>query len=709
MGASLVLAPSLATPTLAQTWTEITPAGGPTGIELHGYGSTNIAHYDQANNRLIVFLPRSYGFGEPGISPDQTSDIWILTNANGLGGAPAWMKLATSGTPPAIHNTPSVIYDTAVNRLIVYGGGFFHTSPALSGVFMLTNANGLGGTPVWTQVSVTNPQARLEHSAVYDSQGNRMIAFGGHFAFWGTDQNDTRILINADGIGGPSTWTTLSPSGPAPGARGQHTAIYDRANNRMMIFGGQHLVSNSPCCALPHYNDVWVLTGANGLGETPSWIQQTPTGNSPPPRGYHSAVYDPIINRMIVYGGGAWNQAAQDYTLLSDLWQLSNANGLGGTSTWTQLSQSGTSPGPNFAHGAAFDAANQRMIIFGGINESGYHNRVWVLDFTPTTCIAPAAGMVSWWTGDSTASDIQGTSEGTLQGGASYEPGVVDQAFDLDGVNDLVQVPDHSSWHFGTGNFTIDLWVRFRSLKIDNPLVSNDEGPGSRNKWIFWVTSNNLNFHINTSTGDSSGVSAPFVPVTNTWYHVAVTKSGIIYTFYMNGHAIGSATNLQIIPDVDASLNIGEAEGQYHTDGLIDEVEIFNRALTDSEIQAIYNAGSAGNCRPANHAPTASAGPDQTIEATGPAGAAVTLSGSGTDPDADILSYSWSEGDAPLGIGRTGSPTLSLGQHTVTLTVSDGKGGMSTDVVVVNVVDTTLPTASSNFSPSAEWERLEQH
>ena len=387
----LMFALSLPRLAAAQTWTELTPVGGPSGDELHGVFIANIAHYDQTNNRLIVFLPRSFGFGGEGIPPGTTSDVWILTNANGLGGTPTWIKLITTGTPPAIHNSPSVAYDSGTNKLIVYGGAFFHTSPALDGVFVLTNANGLGGTPVWSQVSVTPPQPRLEHSAVYDPQSNRMIAFGGHFAFFGTDQNDTRILSNADGTTGPSSWATLSIPGPHPGIRGEHAATYDQTNNRMTIFGGQNLVSNSPCCNIPQYNDVWVLLNANGLGGSPTWVQQMPTGSAPSSRSFHSAVYDSANNRMIIFGGGAWNQTEQGFILLGDLWQLSNANGLGGTPVWTELSQSGALPGPNRSHGAAFDVINQRMIVFGGFKQSGNHNQVWVLDLNSSVNHPPTA------------------------------------------------------------------------------------------------------------------------------------------------------------------------------------------------------------------------------------------------------------------------------------------------------------------------------
>src|SRR5207253_6671967 len=76
-------------------------------------------------------------------------------------------------------------------------------------------------------------------------------------------------------------------------------------------------------------------------------------------------------------------------------------------------------------------------------------------------CISPPSNMVSWWPADGNANDIQGSSNGILQSGATFGAGKVGQAFSFDGVNDFVSVPDSNTWAFGTGDFTIDLWANF--------------------------------------------------------------------------------------------------------------------------------------------------------------------------------------------------------------------------------------------------------
>jgi hypothetical protein len=97
-----------------------------------------------------------------------------------------------------------------------------------------------------------------------------------------------------------------------------------------------------------------------------------------------------------------------------------------------------------------------------------------------------------------------------------------------------------------------------------------------------------------------------------------------------------------------------------------------------------------------NHPPVANAGPDQTAECTSHSGASVTLDGSGSsDPDNDALTYAWSWAGGTA-TGATPTITLPLGSHEITLIVDDGKGGSASDVVVVNVVDTTPPVINLN-------------
>ncbi|OFW04796.1 MAG: hypothetical protein A3H96_10300 [Acidobacteria bacterium RIFCSPLOWO2_02_FULL_67_36] len=109
---------------------------------------------------------------------------------------------------------------------------------------------------------------------------------------------------------------------------------------------------------------------------------------------------------------------------------------------------------------------------------------------------------------------------------------------------------------------------------------------------------------------------------------------------------------------------------------------------------------------PPNAAPTANAGPDQTVECAGCAGTPVTLDGSAsTDPDGDLLSYAWRNAEGTVvGSGAQLATSVPPGTHTFTLTVTDGDGATSSDTVDVTVQDTAGPEVTrATAAPATLW------
>ena len=277
-----------------------------------------------------------------------------------------WSHFTLAGSGPSLNSTP-VVYDSASNRLMVFGGLGANSSCCVSDTWALLSANGSGGTSQWQQLapSGTLPPSRFAHSAVYDQINNRMIIFGGGVSGCGvfcTLFNDVWVLSNASGVGGTPTWTQLAPTGAAPPGRAGHRAVYDPNTNRMTIFGGGDNGVNDR-------NDTWVLTNANGSGGTPQWIQLAPAGTLPAPREVFISTYDPSANAMTVFGGA----------FLGDLWILSDANGIGAPS-WRQITQTSPAPGTLASWNSGYDPTTDSMLFFGGSPSFGAErNDVWVL------------------------------------------------------------------------------------------------------------------------------------------------------------------------------------------------------------------------------------------------------------------------------------------------------------------------------------------
>jgi hypothetical protein len=349
------------------SWIPIAPTRKPPAPRVY-----SAAAYDPTTGTMIVF-------GGNNCSTGYFNDVWVLSNANGEGGTPAWAKLAPSGTPPAARESASAVYDAVNNILIVYGGDA--GGVGLADVWVLSHANGSGGTPVWTELSPsgTVPSARTGQAATYDSADNRMTIMGG--VSNGLTLSDAWVLTEANGIGSPS-WLQIKPSGTAPSVA-YHSAVYDEVANNMYIFAG-----SSSADKLTTNSHAFTLFGANGIAKSGNrWIL-----GGPAVRYSQSAFYDPATNSLFVFGG----QHSKTNLDLNDYWQASNV--IGSTNLkWTVLNPDGPTPSPRYGHTGIFDSGSARMMVFGGA--AGYpapcKNDYYVLGHANTQAGSPAWLLVS--------------------------------------------------------------------------------------------------------------------------------------------------------------------------------------------------------------------------------------------------------------------------------------------------------------------------
>jgi hypothetical protein len=113
---------------------------------------------------------------------------------------------------------------------------------------------------------------------------------------------------------------------------------------------------------------------------------------------------------------------------------------------------------------------------------------------------------------------------------------------------------------------------------------------GERSKWAFQMQNGNLDFHINNPRRENYRIAAsPWSPQTDRYYHLSVTRNGDTYSIYVDGTRFSTDSNPLPIPAAKAPLTIGQAEGLY-VEGMVDEVMIFNRALSQDEVKQIYDA-----------------------------------------------------------------------------------------------------------------------
>jgi CSLREA domain-containing protein len=206
------------------------------------------------------------------------------------------------------------------------------------------------------------------------------------------------------------------------------------------------------------------------------------------------------------------------------------------------------------------------------------------------TCTPPPAGMIAWFPGD--ANDIQGNNNGTVNGGVTFAAGKVAQAFTFDGTGDVT----YSTINAGSA-YTVDYWLRPSST---GPTNSRQEVIGNNFQDVTsfgQITFTNTQIEYFQGGGIRVISPAGSVPF-DAYTHVALTYDGSVNRLYINGNLVSTSgvhteTFNNPIKLGNSVLQVGNARFT----GQIDEVEIFSRALSQSEIQAIVTADSAGKCK----------------------------------------------------------------------------------------------------------------
>ena len=237
-------------------------------------------------------------------------------------------------------------------------------------------------------------------------------------------------------------------------------------------------------------------------------------------------------------------------------------------------------------------------------------------DVQAQICKPAPAGLVSWWPLDETsgtqAADIIDGNPGTHIDGPTPTPGVVAGGLSFDGVDDYVRIPDAANLNPGTGDFTVDFWMKTSSQPtggVGDNILSKRPICNVASFWDIRLggatgTDGRLRVELFEEGGANSNFNASTIKVNDgQWRHIAVVREGPMSRLYIDGaldiSSTGGTTNISN----DADILVGNGpcvgvDGTTFFDGELDEIEYFNVALTADQVQAIYDAGSAGKCKP---------------------------------------------------------------------------------------------------------------
>ncbi|KKU76519.1 MAG: Flagellin and related hook-associated protein, partial [Parcubacteria group bacterium GW2011_GWA2_47_64] len=167
--------------------------------------------------------------------------------------------------------------------------------------------------------------------------------------------------------------------------------------------------------------------------------------------------------------------------------------------------------------------------------------------------------------------------------------GKIGNSLYFDGTGDYLTIANSADWNFTGADFTVDYWVRFNDLPAARGLVATYDGTDG---WQIYQDDSVQNRGVGIYDGGPTLWTA-WTPALNTWYHMALVRSGLTLTWYINGVSIGSPTNTDLNNDSN-SLVAGayQTNGTGSLNGWLDELRILKGvALTPDQIRQAYEYG----------------------------------------------------------------------------------------------------------------------
>jgi hypothetical protein len=206
------------------------------------------------------------------------------------------------------------------------------------------------------------------------------------------------------------------------------------------------------------------------------------------------------------------------------------------------------------------------------------------------------SGLVGHWTFDAAnmagniAYDKSGqANNGTLTNGPTRKAGKLGQALNFDGVDDYVGATDNST--LDLDHHTISAWLRHSSDALTGWEAIVTKGDASYRMHLCGNCGQTFGAAINDGT---DAVSSNTVPEPGRWYHVVATYDRVSLKIYVDGVLEGSDPATAAVVNVAHNFAIGENLQQTgrHWSGQIDDVRLYNRAITPDEIKRLYKMGS---------------------------------------------------------------------------------------------------------------------
>lgn len=214
-------------------------------------------------------------------------------------------------------------------------------------------------------------------------------------------------------------------------------------------------------------------------------------------------------------------------------------------------------------------------------------------------------GLLNYWTfneedviGATARDKVLNGNNGTITGAVIAE-GVVNQGLDFDGTNDLVDMGDDDDWDFAAGDFALVTWVNKQGNSVGSPyVIAKWNDVSGVHQFKLAMTNGVSTIQIcyeKTNLSEVCGITGSLLTDNTGFYHIVAQRSGNSFEIYIDG---------QIVVDTESGTHgtmrstatvfrVGNDEGDTKPfNGVIDEVRIYNRTLTSTEVINLFNQRS---------------------------------------------------------------------------------------------------------------------
>jgi len=557
--------------------------------------STELSYFRQVDSSDMYRISLNSSFGGNGT-------IHVLINNSGTSD---WLNgYVSTNVNNGLWNHVAIVTKLATNEIEIYINGVSKTvtyliQNSLSYPLSFTSTNLFGGPPdryfEGSADDVRIYDRALSESEIRELAGDRLIAHWKLDETSGTTAADSAGSNDGTLVGDPN-WTT----GQIDGAL-ELDGVDDHVN-----LGND----NSIKPALPVTLTAWINMS---VVQQQKIISLGETETSP----HHGIAFQTITDKHL---------------------EVTYGSGQGASGPESRRSKKGTTElnTGNWYHVAAVVRGPTDMDLYiNGVNDGGYYegsggslvysnNNSYIGSKTPTdrffngtlddvriynrplseSEIRKLAGInepIAHWkldeTSGTTAADSAGSNDGTLYGSPVWDPnGFIDGALSFDGVGQHVLIPDSDSISVGAQDYTISAWINPKPLtgpRGAETIVSKVKD-GSDKEYRLLLIGGVLRLDVETNANNQYAKTNTAPVLTDSWQHVAVTfsSSTTTPTFYYNGSAQTSTSNIDTLPDeLEDDLYIGMSGGSYYSgefSGKIDDVRIYNWALTAEEIEQLF-------------------------------------------------------------------------------------------------------------------------